>query len=278
MLQRSSMLRTTLLVSTTSCLLVAATASVAAAQDARERARQAVVEAEAHVEQGRHALAAQRYLEAYDLMREAGMPRAPLVLWNAGAQLSRVPGREQDAIDTIRRFLAESSTLADEAAQVRDWRSSAMSLLDELEARAGPTPPASPTLETPAAHLSTPGVPPPAPASGGPALTEPLVLLGVGLALGAVAAGLGIAVTLRDDELSAMCADGHCPASAQALADEVGQLALGADLLLAAGGLVTAAAVVWAIVAASQPPSEAPPTVSAGCGVGGCTIDLRGRF
>ncbi|MBX3275812.1 MAG: hypothetical protein KF729_36480 [Sandaracinaceae bacterium] len=271
------MLRTALLQSTTSCLLLVA-AWPAVAQDARERARRAVVEAEAHADHGRHALAAQRYLEAYDFMREAGMPRAPLVLWNAGELLSHVPGREQDAVDLIRRFLSESSTLADEAAQVRDTRSSAMSLLDELEARAGPPPPASPTAETPAAHLSTPGAPPPATAAGGPAWTPPFALLGVGLALGAAAAGLGIAVTLRDDELSAMCTDGRCPSSAQALADEVGHLALGADLVLAAGGLVTAAAVVWAIVAASQPPSEARPTVSAGCGVSGCTIDLRGRF
>lgn len=160
--------------------------SAASAQGDRARLEVALQEAEAHEQGGRPALAAERYLEAYDLMRRAQMRNAPLVLWNAGHQLAQVPGREREAIDVIRRFLSESTPLADEMAQVRDWRSRALSELDELEARATPSSElAEPTGETESETSSGGGISPIGPivmGIGGAALIPGLIVVGVAFA------------------------------------------------------------------------------------------------
>src|SRR5690606_12625608 len=88
----------------------------------------------AHVEAERWALAAEAYRELYDFSREHGAPQAPIALWNVGLALLRVPGREAEARDAFQRFLDESTTLTDDP-QVRDWRSTALEHIAELEAR-----------------------------------------------------------------------------------------------------------------------------------------------
>lgn len=118
-----------------SAVFVLASAGVHAQDDdATERARQLLAEAQAHYEGGRRALAAESYMQLYETLRGAGSERAPIALWNAGEALADVAGREQDAIATLRRFLDESTTLTEDP-DVRDWRSEAVSLIDELEAR-----------------------------------------------------------------------------------------------------------------------------------------------
>jgi len=106
----------------------------------REQARQAFQQAQVHEQNERYALAAEGFLQAHTLMEQAGRPDAPIILWNAGAALAHVPGREQDAIDLIARFLSETTHLADDgdqqrAQRVRSWRSDAVSRLEELRAR-----------------------------------------------------------------------------------------------------------------------------------------------
>jgi len=116
-------------------LALAGPATALAQEDATERTRRILSESEAHHEAGREALAAEGYLQAYEALRELGRSGAPIALWNAGNALAEVPGREQDAITTLRRFLDESTILTDEP-QVVTWRSTAVGLIAELEARA----------------------------------------------------------------------------------------------------------------------------------------------
>lgn len=247
----------------TCLLLLTAIASTVSAQDASERARQAFAEGRAHEDEGRPALAAQRYLEAYELMREAGSEDAPLVLWNAGEQLSHVPGREQEAIDTIRRFLHESTALADEASQVRDWRSRALARLDELEARV-PVSQGAEGLSTP--ETDEPHRPPEE--DGGESLSPigPIVM-GAGGAL--LVPGLIIAIVglvqnqehINDCPDRVECAD-MMPAAADVEATR--NLGLAGDVLWIAGASVAVVGLVLTL------------TLTESSGDGGAEAELRG--
>ncbi len=258
------MYRTTVLAGSL-CLALVGSASAAEAQSARDRAEQAIEEANAHAEEGRHALAAERYLDGYDLMREAGMPNAPLVLWMAGDQLSQLPGRERDAIETLRRFLHESTTLADEAAQVRDWRSSALSRLDELEARVSPeeSETAAPTEQGPQRreHLSPIGP----------------IVLGIGIGALGVGGVFGALALVHESSLSEMCGGDVCLDSEEnrSLHSEMLAFSGVSDGFLIGGGLVAVTGLV--LLFALDPDTEevAP---EAACTTSGCWAGVRGSF
>ncbi len=252
------------------CSLVFFLPSITAvAQDGRERARQAIEEAQAHAGGGRHALAAQRYLESYELMREAGMRNAPLVLWNAGDQLSQIPGREQEAIDTIRRFLEESAALADEAAQVRDWRSNALTLLDELEARA----PAQPDVQ-----IEDSG-------GGEPHTTErqehlsPIgpVVLGAGIALMGAGAVFGALALVDESSLTDRCGGDLCLDTEEhrSLHSQMLTFANVSDALLITGGLAAITGVVLLFALDPETEDIAP---QAACTDTGCLAGVAGSF
>jgi len=255
--------RTALLVSPL-CLLLLAPA-LAHAQSARERAQQAIEEAQAHAEGGRHALSAQRYMDGYELMREAGMRNAPLVLWNAGDQLSQIPGREQEAIDTIRRFLEESATLADEAAQVRDWRSTALSLLDELEARVSPDESDEEPDRAPAEreeHLSPIGP----------------IVLGAGIAVLGVGGVFGALALVNEGRLTDMCGGDICLDTDEhrSLHSEMLTFANVSDGLLIGGGLVAITGLV--LLFALDPETSEDVAPQASCGPTGCWAGVGGSF
>ncbi|MCA9607907.1 MAG: hypothetical protein KC619_19995 [Myxococcales bacterium] len=260
--------RTALLVSPLCLLLFASSLTHAQEDDARERARQAIEEAQAHAEGGRHALAAQRYLDAYDLMREAHMRRAPLVLWNAGDELSHVPGREQDAINAIRRFLEESTTLADEAAQVRDWRSSAMGLLDDLEARASPDEPGH-------------GAGPERPASEPEGHLSPIgpVVLGAGIVVLGVGAIFGALALVDESRLSDLCGGDVCLDTEEhrSLHSEMTTFANVSDALLISGGLVAVTGLVL-LFALDPERDDGDVAPQAFCGSSGCWAGIEGSF
>lgn len=260
-------------------LLVCLQSAVAAAQDDSEctgacaRGEQAVHDAQAHAEGGRHALAAQRFLDAYDAMREAEMRTAPLVLWNAGDQLSQVPGREREAIDVIRRFLRESTPLADEMAAVRDWRSDALGRIDELEARA-------PQPDEPSEQLDEPSEGPveQAPSPETTTHISPIgpVVLGVGgavLIAGLITGGisLGLDADFRDacDDLS------MCPTALRPQYDEMRAVSTAADVLMVAGG---ATALLGLILTLTVTEDDEAPEVAASCTDTGCYAAARGRF
>lgn len=250
------------------CLLLLTT-SLVHAQSARDRARVAIEQAQTHADEGRHALAAQRYLDAYEFLGEAGIANAPLVLWNAGDQLSMIPGREQEAIDTLRRFLEESSALADEAAQVRDWRSNALSLLDDLEARVSP---AEPEPESPDA------------AEQAPERSEHLspigpVMLGVGIAVLGVGGIFGALALVDEARLSDMCGGDVCTDTEEhrSLHGEMLTFANVSDALLISGGLVAIAGLVL-LFALDPETSEGGVTPQAACTTTSCWAGIEGGF
>jgi hypothetical protein len=114
--------------------LAAAQQGEPSASDHADEARRILSEAQAHDDAGRYALAYERYIDLYEHMRASALPRAAVALWNAGIALRQVPGREADARDTLQRFLDESTSMTGDP-QVRDWRSTAVEHIAELDAR-----------------------------------------------------------------------------------------------------------------------------------------------
>ncbi|MGE3449627.1 MAG: hypothetical protein AB7H92_18825 [Microbacteriaceae bacterium] len=221
-------------------IVVALVPSLARAQDdaARERARALFAEAQAHEDGQRWVLAAQTYRQLYDVMSQAGLPRASVALWTAGSDLARVPGREREASDNLRRFLAESGDLASDP-EIARYRAEAPRLIAELEARAGPS--ASPT---------TPVDPPPQRTDGG-ATISPVgpILLGVGGA--AVVAGIimGAVAYAQGQTLLERCPTQiGCPSDLRDDEDAARTLAIAGDVTWITGALVAVAGLVLTLV------------------------------
>lgn len=231
------------------CALAVTWSTSAAAQtEAEAEARRILQEAQAHDAEGRPAMAAQRYLELYDVMRGAELPRAPIALFSAGLALSQLPGREREAIDTLQRFLDESTTLTDDA-EVRDWRSEAVTLIDELEARAAP---AEEEVEGPE-ESDTPAeaAEPVEPADEGGGGISPIgpVLLGVGGA--AVVAGIimgAVAFSQGQDLLDRCPTEMDCPGDLRDDEDTARTLAIAGDVTWIGGAIVAATGLVLTLV------------------------------
>jgi len=268
------------------CLLVALLCPAAAhaqpdQEQLREQARQAFEQAQVHEQNERFALAAEGFLQAHALMEQAGRPDAPIILWNAGAALAHVPGREQDAIDLIARFLSETTHLADDgdeqrAQRVRSWRSDAVSRLEELRARLAEHEPSDEGASGDERGESEPE-PEPVELDTAPSPIGP-VLLGVGgaaLIAGAIVGGVLIA---DNDSLLARCDAGNCPSEARAQAEDVQTLGLATDILLVTGALVAATGLVLTLVLHEDQVQDDVAAVSALCGYGGCSFTLHGSF
>ncbi|MBX3275860.1 MAG: tetratricopeptide repeat protein [Sandaracinaceae bacterium] len=186
---------------------VAALATSAAAaqdQDARvTEARGAFEQAEEHFEAGRFAEAARRYERSYELLREAGRPTAPLVLFNIGSAYDRA-GQVERAREAYARFVEEAPRDLPDILQ----------RIAEAEQRLAALSPAAaePTRDAPDARDATPREAAAAPSgSSGPDLTGPLVLFGVaGASLVVLAIGGGLAIG-ENDRLGESCgATGEC--------------------------------------------------------------------
>lgn len=227
-------------------------------QAARTEARRFFREGQAHDDAGRPALAARAYLSMYEVMRQAGLPRAPLALYSAGRSLAQVSGRETEARDTLQRFLTESTPLTEDA-EVRDMRSAALEQITELEARAGTT---SPPPQAAAA------------AGGGISPVGP-ILLGVGSA--AVLAGIitGAVALVEGDGLRATCGGSTCPETQRERVSSVRTLSNVTDGLLIGGGLAALTGLVLTLVL-REPAREASAAVA--CDASGCLAVLRGSF
>jgi hypothetical protein len=275
---------TTLITSAILCALLALASPSAQAQDdaTETRARQLLAQAQAHYDGGRKALAAQTYLELYELLREAGHPRAPIALWNAGNTLTDVPGRERDAIETLRRFLDESTALTDDQ-DVRDWRSEAVSLIDELEARVGPEPHGAATeqLSEPAEDARVAEPPDDMSGEEGGGGISPIgpIVLGVGIATAAVGGVLGALALVRDGELAGRCAERTCLDTPEnrATNHEMRTLSIAADAMLVAGGLIAIGGIALVLVlndGGSAPETNATATLRVGPG----QLEVWGTF
>jgi len=246
-------------------LVLAGPARVVAQEDARDRARRILAEAQAHEGEERYALAAQSYLELYDALHQAQMPRAPVALWSAGNALAQVPGHEREAAEILRRFLGESATLvADE--HVRDWRSTAVGLIDELEARV----PTAARDGGPAEESAEP------PGEGSFSLIGPMIMGGGGaLVLAGVIMG-AIALAQDADQVS-RCPDRmNCPDSLMADVEQTRTLAMVGDAFWIAGAVIAAAGLTLTLLLREA--ADGSVSLVLGGTVDGGSVRVRGAF
>lgn len=215
---------------------------------------------------GRYALAAQRYLDLHAAMQRAGLPRAPVALWSAGLALTRVPGRERDARATLQRFLAESTTLTEDA-QIRDWRSTALEHVAELEARIG---------SATSAGGDAPGERREAP-SGGISPVGPIVL-GAGVLTLGVGAVFGALALTRENDLATRCGGLACLDTPEhrGIDDEMRTFGAVTDVLLVVGGVAGITGTILTFVLTEGGSTETSATAS--LRPGGAELAIRGRF
>jgi hypothetical protein len=232
------------------CLLSFAMPLAAAQDTAGEpsapssEARRLLDEAQANEDAGRYGVAFEGYMALYEEMRRNGLPRAPIALWNAGRALRQMPGREADARDTLQRFLDESTGLTDDP-QVRDWRSTAVEHIAELDARSADDRPSE----------TEPG---PAADDGGGISPIGPVVMGVGGAVLIAGGILGLLALLDGSDLRDQCGGDVCPPSR---ADEIDDLELRsalADGLLFGGAAIAVTGLVLTFVLDADSETEQP--------------------
>lgn len=205
-------------------------------------------------------------------MSEVNHPRAPVALWSAANALNELPGREEEAIDLLRRFLDESTALTDDE-RIRDWRSMAVTMIDELEARRGPR-----AMET-EAEAVPPELNVDIDAQHDEGSISPVgpIVLGIGAA--SVLAGIitGSVALEEGDSLRAECGGSTCPSSEQDRIAQVTALSNTTDGLLFGGAAVAAAGLVLTLVLREGGDEEAP-TAAMLCTERGCSISFGGSF
>lgn len=206
-------------------------------EEVRAQGRQLQSEARAHVDAERWALAAQTYRQVYDLGREHGLAQAPLALWNVGLALMRIPGREVEARDAFRQFLDESTALTEDP-QVRDWRSTALEHIAELDARIGPPSEEEGENEAGEGEAEPNEVQAPATSGGGISPVGPVVLAAGVIALG-VGGVFGALALTAESSLAERCGGLACLDTPQhrGAYDEMRTFGVVADVMLIVGGL-----------------------------------------
>lgn len=223
-----------------------------------QQARELFEQGAAHHADGRYLLAAQAFEQAHALMVEANHPRAGMILFNIGASLEQIPGREAEARDAYQRFLTEAPgddpAVQDQIARVQDR-------IRELNARIG--------------EGGTGAVSPEE--SGGISPAGPIVM-GVGGA--AIIAGIIMgAIALTQDADQA----GRCPTRMNCLEElmpEVEQTrtlaAVGDGFWI--GGVVVAAAGLVLILVLRDDPERGDVAIEAVGATGGGGLRVRGSF
>lgn len=231
--------------------LSAATApSLASAQDEDPRvaeARRHFELGDEHFEAGRFALSAEEFQRAYGLMREAGHPNAPLVLFNVGRSMEEL-GRDDEARDAYREFLAAEP---DNDELVQNARERLARLGGDGGGGGGEG----------GGSISPIG--PIVMGAGGAALITGLILGGVALA--------------QDGGVGDMCPSRmSCPDSLRGQYDDAQTLALVGDILWISGAVIAATGLVLTLVLHDDSGESA--TASMSCGPGGCGLSLEGSF
>ncbi|MBX3271239.1 MAG: tetratricopeptide repeat protein [Sandaracinaceae bacterium] len=236
-------------------------ATRAQAQDAQvEEARQIFDQAEADFHGARYPEAATGYRRAYELLRDAGRPTAPLILYNLGLALERA-GREAEAIDAFQRFV-DDAIARDEDTQSKILE--ARGRLVTLRARASSSP--SPAERPVGSSSSSGGISPVGP-----------ILLGAGGALVVTGLVLGGVALGSDGDVGAMCPSRDaCDPSLRSQHEDAQTLALVGDVLWIGGAVVAATGLVLTFVLTEGGGESATAAVS--CGPTGCHAGVRGTF
>lgn len=230
------------------------TVGTAEAQDEDSRvdeARTAFDHGDAHYAAGRYGLAALDFQTAFDLLTEAGHPRALLVLFNLGRTLEHIPGREAEAQAAYRRVIDESPRTPEFESSLQNARVG----LRELDARMGSSE-RGPSDGTTASPI-------------GP------IVMGIGgatLVAGVIVAGV---LAADNDAFFAMCIDGVCPTGARPAAENVQALATVTDVFLVSGAAIVATGLLLMLLVRHDP-EDSP--VAAGCGADRCDVLIRGIF
>ena len=245
--------------------LVVGLAAPAWAQDAQvEEARQHFEQAETDFQGARYADAARGYRRAYELLRDAGRPTAPLILYNLGLALERA-GREAEAIDAFQRFV-DDAIARDEDTQSKILE--ARGRLVTLRARASS---GSSSSGERAQSVSTSS------GSGGGISPVGPILLGAGGALVVTGLVLGGVALGSDGDIGAMCPSRDaCDPSLRSQYDDAQTLALVGDVLWIGGAVVAATGLVLTFVLTEGGGESATAAVS--CGPTGCHAGVRGTF
>lgn len=230
-------------------------------------------EALAHVDAERWGLAAETYERVYEIARRAGSPRAPVALWDRGLALMRIPGREADARASFQRFLDESTPLTEDA-EIRDWRSTALEHIAELNARIGPEQdepePVRPSEAEPSESREGPRAGELSPV-GPVVLAAGIAALGVGGVFGALA-------LTAESSLAERCGGFACVDTPQhrAAYDEMRTFGAVTDAMLVVGGL---AAITGAILTFTLTEGgSAETTASAALRPDGAELAIGGSF
>lgn len=248
------------LVALLAAVLLVGVSGSAAAQDmaspVAQEARRAFEEGRDHHNDRRYLLAAEAFERAYDLMHQAGLPNAAIILFNLGTSLDEIPGRERDARDAYARYLEEARP-TDEASTERI--ALVQDRIRELDLRIS---------------AAAAGAPQPT-SEGAISPVGPIVLGAGGAALIASAIVAGV-LAADNDAFLAMCDEGVCPSSARASAEAVRDLAIATDVLWITGAVVAATGLVLTLLLREGGGEQTP--VTAGCGRDGCTLELRGAF
>lgn len=223
-------------------------------------------EAAQHHQDGRYALAAASFQQAYDLLAELQHPRAPLILFNLGASLAEVPGRECEAKAAYTRFLQEADA-SDE--QVQENLRVVQQRIRELDARVGDC-----SSSSASADDTQPDGGQGERSSGGISPVGPIII-GVGGALLIGAAVTGGLTLAENSTFESECPDrAECPVSAAGSLDSARTLALVTDVLWIGGAVVAAAGLVLTLTLTESEDHA----VTARCGFGGCGLSATGRF
>ncbi len=227
------------------------------------RARALFEEASQHHRDGRHALAAEAFQEAFDLLAEEQHPGAALILYNLGASLAEIPGRECDAKAAYTRFLQEADA---SNPSVQENLRTVQQRIRELDARVGSCQEDSAELPTSATSEPSPGLSPVGP-----------ILIGVGGAAVIAGAIVGALALMTDSDLSTSCGGDTCADTPEhrATHDELTLYAGLADGLLIGGAAIAALGVVLTLVLEGEGDS---PAVSAGCTGDRCAAVVWGTF
>ena len=195
-------------------------------------------------EQSVAAYRAGRFADAATLLREAyGLEPAPVLQYNLARALD-ADGQLVAARDAYRRYLAEEPD-ADQRASCERRIEVLTTQIDASEAASAQAAPGGPTVEGAAPEATSTSGPP---ASSGPDLTAPMVVVGLGAA---IAIGGGVLVGVGSERHGVAVLE---PVSLRAAEIESEALVLrdAGVALLAIGGAAVAAGAIWATVASFE--------------------------